>query len=121
MHANHGEDVVDRAEDEEEGEETEEVVGSFHEAGHVVVAVVGGTVAVAWVHAMMGRAVDGGWRRVRGVCEGLEDEEVARVLHGFGDKEGNDVVEGKGGSKELDDEWGWASWTTCAVGHHEWW
>lgn len=101
VHADHAEEVVGDAKDEEEGEKAEKVVGAFEGAREVAV-VVG---FVVW---------DGGGG------EGLEGEETAVVLDGFGDEEGDDVVDCCRGAEELNDEGGWAAGTACAV-CHEWW
>lgn len=79
MHADDGEDIVSNAEDEEEGEEAEEVVSAFEGAGEVVV----------WAGPVMGFAMD--WEGVG--AEGLVGEDTSVVLNGFGDEEGDDVVD----------------------------
>lgn len=100
MHTTDGEQVVDCAGDEEDREETEEVVGSLEGARET---------GVDWDRAICGRC-----------GEGLEGSEFTAVLDRLGDEEGDDVVDCEGRTKELDDEGGWAVGASCAVGH-EWW
>lgn len=121
-HAHRGEDVVEGAEDEEEGEKVEEGVRGWseHAAGAVVVVNTVRWSMVWWrgrtagVHAVVRRTINSARQ---GTFVG-EQETV--VLDGFGDKEGDDVVEGQGGSEELNDEGGRTSWATCSIGHEGW-